>query len=373
MKKELTILVLSLFCKFQVSAQNTEMVTDDKDLFAPFRTVYRHIEHVGFSTPPRSQRQGSMLKHHIYQRRDLMNDTYYKEIYKEMKEGKSYDGFLYNSGISISSSDYSSVRIGGSKKGKSVSDMNMESKRRQVNKQVAFAVQKRLAMEEARRKDEEKKRIEKALDDQRAAMATEEANARMQSVTNSRIALDRYNAGEGLQNAREASRNNAVARIRGYVKPRRIMHQTNISVTNALHKRHTKRNDESGTALQKKNNSLSRSNYFRSYATLKQPKPYVYRKIPKNGKYEFTGRMNITSIYIEPDSRFGVPDKYSAPKTIASNKGFRLSPNAVVNTGQLINTGVLTMKEIPPRPKSNMPHDKDMDEKLREFFPEYYK
>lgn len=123
--------------------------------------------------------------------------------------------------------------------------------------------------------------MEKALDDQRAAIATAKANARMQPITNARIARDRYNAGEGLQNAREASRNNANARIRGYVKPRRIMHHTNTSATDALHKQHTKRNDNNNTALQ--NNSSPRPNHSRSYATLKQPRPYVYRKVRKMG------------------------------------------------------------------------------------------
>lgn len=368
MKKELTTLALSLFCAFQISAQNSETGVDDNDLFAPFRTVYRHVEQVDFSVP-KIQRQGSILKHHIYQRHDLMNDNSYNDIINR----KNYVGPLYTSGVSSSSSDYSTVRIGSGKKGKSVSEMNMESKRRQVDRQVAFAAQKRLAMEEARRRAEEKKRMEKALDDQRAAIATAKANARMQPITNARIARDRYNAGEGLQNAREASRNNANARIRGYVKPRRIMHHTNTSVADALHKQPTKRNDNNNTVLQNKNNPSPHANHSRSYATLKQPKPYVYRKVPKNGKYKFTGRMTQTSIYIEPDPRFGVPDKYSAPKTITSNGGFRLSPNAVVNTGQLIDNGGLTMREIPPRPKANMSHDEEMDEKLREFFPECYK
>lgn len=368
MKQKLITWALSLFCAFQISAQNSETITDDNDLFAPFRTVYRHIEEVDFSEP-KIQRQGSALKHHVYQRHDLMSGS----SYNDMINGKKHVGPLYKSGVSASSSDYSTVRIGGGKKGKSVSKMNMESKRRQVDRQAAFTVQKRLAMEEARRRAEDKERMDKALDDQRAAIATANANARMQPITNARIARDRYNAGEGLQNAREASRNNANARIRGYVKPRRIMHHTNTSAIDALHKQHTKRNVDNNTALQNKNNPSPRSNHSRSYATLKQPKPYVYRKVPKNGKYEFTGRMTQTSIYIEPDPRFGVPDKYSAPKTIASNGGFRLSPNAVVNTGQLIGNGGLTMREIPPRPKANMSHDEEMDEKLREFFPECYK
>lgn len=365
MKQIIIVLALSFICTNQISAQNKEMVVDNNDLFAPFRTVYRHVEDVDFSTSGSSRQGERSIKQHVYQRSNWMNDNYYKELTGKKTSGSS------RKGISFSSNDYSTVRVGSSTKGKSFSDRNMEARRRYVDRQAAFARKRRLEQEEARRRAEEKRRREKMLDDQRVDQATDKANARMQRVTDARIARDRYNAGEGLQNAIEASRSSANSRMRGAVKPRRVMHQPKTSATGALHKQHAKRNEYTPAPTQP--NSSLHPKLARSNVVLKQPKPYVYRKVQENGKYEFTGRMTKTSIYIEPDPRFGVSDKYSAPKTVASNEGFRLSPNAVVTTGQLMDCDALNMKKLTSRRMMSMAEMKEREAMFREFFPHDYR
>ncbi|MDE5635784.1 MAG: hypothetical protein K2I52_05710, partial [Muribaculaceae bacterium] len=113
--------------------------------------------------------------------------------------------------------------------------------------------------------------------------------------------------------------------------------------------------------------------------SLIKPQPAVVRVLPNNqGEYEFTGRMTKTSIYIKRDSRFGTPDSYTAPKTVASNQGFRLSPNATVTTGRPVRIKDLEQREIPPRyPKVNGMSPEEREEMRRimmykEFFPEAY-
>ena len=128
MKQILIALALSLLCTIQISAQNKETVVDNNDLFAPFRTVYRQVEDMDFSTSRSLHQGGITIKQHVYQRSDWMNDNYYKDLTGKNTSGSS------RKGISSSLNDYSTVRVGSGIKGKSVSDRNMEARRRYVDR-----------------------------------------------------------------------------------------------------------------------------------------------------------------------------------------------------------------------------------------------
>lgn len=355
MKTILTFVTLVITSCFSLFAQQQEDVVNNDDLFAPFRTVYRNVESVDFSTP-RSQRQGSALKHHIYGKHDMMNGVYYGGQFE--LSGK------YKSGVSVRSDDHITVRRGSVASGRSVSDRNQDSKKRQLDRRSRFMRNKQAAMEEARLREEERKRRDKEEDDKRAAIATQKANERMQPVTDARIDRDRYNAGQGLQNAREASRQRSYSNMRGYVKPQRHMPGNSSGVTDALsktHKMHVTPTLDTHSTLHPR--------LLQRPLALKKPKPYVYRKVSQNNKYEFTGRMTKTAIYIDKDTRFGVSDRYDSPGPVAGNHGFRLSPDAVVTTGQLIDNGELKARYIPERPKkiSQRRHDYDWDKMMDEL------
>lgn len=361
MKTVISALLLIVAAVPATFGQKWEGVVSNDDYFAPFRTVYRDVESIDFSTP-RYQRKGSMTKHHVYQKHDMMNGVYYGGSFKVA--GK------YRTGVSVSSNDYSTVRRSSGSSGGTIHDRNQASKKRQLDRNAEFQRHKQEMIEEARQREEERKRREKEEDDMRAAIATAQANAQMQPITNARIAKDRYNATEGLNQARSASRTRAYSQMRGYRKPNRRMNEHGTSAADALKKSHSKRRvapDNMQSSLHPK--------LLQNPVMLKKPKPYIYRKVPVNNKYEFTGHMTKTSIFIEPDTRFGVSDKYTAPKTVSANQGFRLSPDAVVTTGQPIKSEDFNVAYIPERPKSSIKtkRDKEFDEMMEEFFPELYK
>lgn len=361
MKTMLTFAILTIASGFTLFSQQREEVVSNDDLFAPFRTVYRNVESMDFSTP-NGKRSGSALKHHVYQKHDMMNGVYYSGQLEQY--GKNTHG------VTIRSNDYTTVRRGSSRTGGSTHDRNRSSKKRQNDRHAQFMANKRAAMAEAKLREEERRRREKEEDDRRASIATQKANEGMQVVTDARIANDRYNAGQGLQNARVASKSRAYSQMRGYVRPRQAANGRGSRAVDALTKTHDNRVNYSPRMK-----SALHPKLLQNPMTLRKPKLYVYRKVAQNNKYEFTGRMTKTSIYIEKDPRFGVSDRYDAPKPIASNQGFRLSPDAVVTTGQLINNDELRARYIPERPK-NAPqrrHVYDWDEMMKEFFPENYK
>lgn len=133
MKKTILILFATATA-LSMAAQITEETVDDNDMFAPFRTVYRNVEHVDFSIPAEDQ-VGTILKHHVARRHDMMNGKYYDA--QLVPTGRRYTDVVTTTrrsgGISISS-DNSTVRTGTRHRGMSVSDRNMSSRRAQVNR-----------------------------------------------------------------------------------------------------------------------------------------------------------------------------------------------------------------------------------------------
>ncbi len=375
MKKKILILFATATA-LSMSAQITEEVVDDNDLFAPFRTVYRNVEHIDFSIPA-ERRAGTILKHHVASKHDMMNDRYYDALL--VPTGRKYIDVVTttrrNGGISISS-DNSTVRTGTRHRGMSTSDRNMSSRRAQVNRQAAFAAARREAMREARReaarREYERKVRERAIDNRRAEQAQAQAHARLQGITDARIARDYHNATIGAAQARETSQSTANSLMRG---PRIMARTKPRPRTGAMTAEQLR---QGIAARRRKPRVLYRAPKAQSVNSLTRPQPAVVRVKPgKNGEYVFTGRMTRTSIHIKPDPRFGTPDPHSAPRTIAKNEGFRLSPHAVVTTGKPVSIVEYKQKEIPPRKpeiKGMTPEEREEMHRImyEEFFPDTY-
>ena len=376
MIKKLLCIIMSS-AALTMSAQHVEEVADDGDLFAPFRTIYKDVEDINFKIPADEQ-VGSILKHHVARKNDMMNGNYYGG--QLVPAGKTYSQTVTatrrSGGVSIST-DNSTVRTSSGRRGTTVSERNMASRKAQVDRQVAFMqarreAQRQAARESARREYERKLR-EQALDNQRAAQAEAQANARLQGATNARIAQDYQNATVGTSRARATSKSTANSMMRG---PRAHVAVQPHRPTGAMAAQQLR---EGLAARQRKARVLYRAPQSQAANTLTKAQPTVVRAKPnKQGEYEFTGRMTKTSIHIKPDSRFGTPDPYSAPKTIAKNEGFRLDPHAIVTTGQPIRVKDLEAKEIPQRKlkiKQMSPEEREEQQRqlmYEEFFPEYY-
>lgn len=377
MKNSLLAILLAT-TTMTLSAQYTEEVVDDDDLFAPFRTVYKNVEDIDFSVPADRQ-VGSVLKHHVARKHDMMNGNYYGG--QLVHAGKTYSETVTatqrSGGISLST-DNSTVRTGSGRRGSSVSERNMASRKAQVDRHVAFmqarAEARRQAAREAARREYERKLREQAIDNQRAVQVEAQTNARLQGTTNARIERDYHNATVGTSQARATSQSTANSMMRG---PHTVVSQQPKRQTGAMSAQQLR---DGIAARQRKPRVLYRAPQSQTPNSLTKPQPVIVRATPnKQGEYEFTGRMTKTTIHIKPDPRFGTPNPYSAPKTVAKNEGFRLSPHATVTTGQPIRIKDLEMREIPPRtPRIKNMTQEEREEMLRimmyeEFFPEYNK
>ncbi|MDE5636332.1 MAG: hypothetical protein K2I52_08520, partial [Muribaculaceae bacterium] len=217
MKVILTLMLAAI--TLSLAAQNTEEVVAEDDMFAPFRTIYRNIESVDFHASADRQ-TGSILKHHVARKHDMMNGKYYGgqlvhigKIYRDNVNATRNSG-----GVTVSS-DNSTVRTSTGRQGLTVSERNVASRRAQVDRQAAFAAARQEAIREARRvaarREYERKLREQAIDNQRAAQVEAQANARLQSITNARIARDYQNATVGTVKARETSKATANSLMQG--------------------------------------------------------------------------------------------------------------------------------------------------------------
>lgn len=226
------------------------------------------------------------------------------------------------------------------------------------------------ARREAARREYERKVREQAIDNRRAEQAQAQAHARLQDVTNARMARDYHNATVGTAQARETSQSTANSLMRG---PRIMARAKPRPRTGAMTAEQLR---QGIAARQRKPRVLYRAPKAQSVNSLTRPQPAVVRAKPdKNGEYIFTGRMTRTSIHIKQGPRFGTPDPHSAPRTVAGNEGFRLSPHAVVTTGKPISIKEYKQKEIPPRKseiKGMTPEERKKMHRImyEEFFPD---
>lgn len=320
----------------QIGYDGPDDVVDGEDPYAPFRTVYRSVETVDFNAP----QQGSI---YVFQRKlahSMMSDPMPKAIKIEQVK----------SGVSASR-DNSTVRVSsGKKSGGSVSDRNWASRKSSVDRQVAFMQQRQEELRQAHRlaaiREAERKRREKEAEDRKVAQRTAQVDAQLTGQMNQRIQKDYQNATVGRQQALSTSVQTANAQMQGpkVVQPAPMPKKDGKSMSAEM----------LAEGYRRRQRKARRIMYpTASPAPIKTPKPTVVRAVPdKNDEYVFTGRMTKTSIHIKKDDRFGNPSPTSAPRTLKTGKydGFRLSPNAVVTTGQPIHLPGLEQKVLKSRP-----------------------
>lgn len=316
-----------------------EEVTDDSDLFAPFRTVYRSadVEFVDHTDPAQV---GSILLH---QR---------KMVHSAMNEGMRPHPLVkvgVRTGVSASD-DASTVRAGGRSSGADIMKRNSDSKKRQVARQAQFAARQRAARIDAARKAAARQRARRIADNNRAAAVTAATNAALQGATDARISRDCYNAGPGRELARRNVTSAATAQMLG---PQPVQPATAPKISGAA-RAHALRDGRSRSRIR---NEVPRDKAdgskkipFEKKNPIEPLKPIIRPPRNPKGEYAFTGRATESQIFIKPDSMIAAVTSYNAPRTIHSNQGFRLSPNAVVTTGipqhseSFVNTG----RKIPP-------------------------
>lgn len=310
MKTKLQIAALCAIILHSVTSAQTdykEDVVDSDDLFAPFRTVYRG-QSVEFVNNDDHTQEGSALLHRQKMVHQAMNGGL--QPYRLQKIGKM--------GIVTSTQDVSTIRT-ASPKGRSISQRNHESKVRQINRQAAFAEKRRqerlAAAERAAAIKAEKERREREADNRRVAHTEAQTNARLQGRTDANIRRDYYNAGEGRIQARQTAVNNANAAMRGPLS----VSVGPAKVSGADYAANLRRNRQRDRSLTPRKQSLQAP---------------IIRYVAENNGYTFTGRATKTAIFIKKDPRFGSPKSPVAPKTLKSNHGFVLSPNAVITTGR---------------------------------------
>ncbi len=335
-------------------AQVDEVVSDD-DLFAPFRTVYRGsgVEFVDYDDP---DQVGSILLH---QR---------KMVHQAMNNGLIGDDIELAgkvTGVTVTR-DGLTVRSGRSS-GKSISDRNRESRRRQIDRQAEFAERRREEQRRAARIAAARKaariRAERIADNRRAAAAEAAAHNRLQGRTNANIAKDYYNAGEGTRVARQNAISAANAEMRGpqYVAPSTPPKASGASRAAAM--RHAQKQQRLRARLTKPRRIMMQ--------------PVVRYPRNSNGEDVFTGRATRTSIHIKPDPKIASQVKYNAPRTVSANAGFMLSPNAVVTTGRdshLDDLRYKTRRKIPAPVTSiyrkDLTPDEEWELKMEELLPD---
>lgn len=338
-------------------------VVDNGDLYAPFRTVYRHVEKVDF-TDDNQELTAPSLHHkntHAIWNSGYPNDNYirYKKVVPDAKRLNASGGLRI-------SNDNSTVRTSsGRTSGGSIHSRNMASSKRQVDRQVAFAQQRRAANMKAARnaaqRELAKKRAAQIAENGQVAAVTAATNARLQGATNVRIAKDYYNAGQGTAIARNTAKSTADALMQG---PQFLQRNAKVA------------SKKSGSAMAKNMRQNQAKNRMRHqvphtvYTNTNLYQPRVVRVKPNaDGKYALTGRATKTQIFIKKDSRFGTPTKVNGPRTVQANKGFVLSPTAVVTTGR--NPKVILPFKFAPRPvtaiRKQLSHKEEMALKIKEF------
>lgn len=349
MKRKNLVCFLILLCSVTVPTVKADYfgLLDDNITF----NKDSHVEKVNMDD---EYQEGTIILHAVKNKKNIMNGRWFPTDLE--KSGKRV---YISRGVNVSV-DVSTVRT-GSNRGKSISDLNSNSRKAQIERQAAFAAarqerQRRAAQAAAKRRAEEQRR-----DNERAARTEVTTHARLQGRTNANIAKDYYNAGVGSRQARQTARETANALKVG---PQRIeRHQPKMS-------------GKAYAASIKKQSQRDRTRREQNTAMRKPVRPVQRISQDANGNYVFTGRATKTSIHVKPDPKIASYGRdYNAPSSIKRNQGFRLSPNAVVTTGQPISIPELSyaaQRKIPePYTRlvktKELTHEELMEMKIKEF------
>lgn len=310
---------------------------DDLD-YSAFHTQYKY--EVECKSNERGGRQGNIIC--VY--KDIKHNT--------MNNGlQPYSITRHSGGVSMGV-DNSTVRTPSSR-----------NRQQQIRKQVRdrerrdFFERRQAERMAAAREAAQRRRIEQARrieeDNRRATAAYMAKNAQLQGLTNQRLASDQWHANEGRAATRQVARQQIGAPHGMRISQR----QQATAMTGASRAR----------MLQANRQRIQQRDPEPKIYRPRPPKAVRQRPNPYNGKYVFTGRATKSSIFIERDPRLPIVGSSRGPSMTGGGSQFRLSPHAVVTTGQPVRSPSFDMPGKIPPPVTRITKPMTRDEILAEM------